>query len=269
MNPSNVKFHSDAAAVYRKLQPEYLASLVAPPDDMWAAFADMAEPYAVMVEDEAVGFAAVNAERELLAFHVGVPWEHQADDLFQLLVERLGLVAALASTVDPGFLSVSLTAATGPVEVKAILYHHRLEPEGEALMGLRLAMAADHEASVAFAEGAIGAPRSFLEPYLGERIEKGELFLHEAGGVLHATGECRLDSRVRGFAHVGMIVGREQRRQGVGTAMLHALVLESRKRALEPVCSTEPGNLGARRSIHRAGFRPRHRVFRVPLTGDR
>ena len=129
--------------------------------------------------------------------------------------------------MDPSFLSLSLGAGHGSVP-KAMMFQHMLEPAGTALSDLRLALAVDHSASTAFAEAAAGFPRTFVEPYLAERIERGELFLYEERGEILASGECR-------------------------------------RRNMKPLCSTEPANLAARRVIHKAGFRARHRVFRVTL----
>lgn len=264
MKPPKFNLQPNAAEVYSDLQPAYRETLVAPLDDMWAAFADMASPYALLVNSEVAGFCSVSEEQELLSFHVRARFEDVAEALFSFLIQRLELVAALPSTVDPSFLTLSLEAG-GEAVPRALMYHHVLEPEGSALTGLRLATAEDHGAAVAFAEAAIEAPRSFLESYLGERIEKGEVLFYEPRGEILASGECRHDPRWPGYAHVGMIVGSGQRGRGLGSGLIHALVLESRRRKLEPLCSTEPQNLPARRAIYKAGFRARHRVLRVVL----
>lgn len=249
------------------MQPAYHASLTAPMDDMWASFADAASPYALRVNGETVGFCAVNDERELLAFHALPRFENLGKDLIGFVARELKLAAAVASTVDPGFLALSLEAGTD-TDTRALMYRHVLPPEGEAISGLRLAAMSDHEAVVAFDEAAIGAPRSFLEPYLAARIENGELLLHEAQGKLIAIGECRNDHRSPGHAHLGIVVGTENRGKGLGRGLLHALVLESRSRDLQPLCSTEPDNHAAQAAIHAAGFRSQHRIFRVTFQHD-
>ena len=229
---------------------------------MWTAFAEQANHYALKVNGETVGFCAINDDREILSFYLQSPFEDVAEALFEYLIERFELVAANASTVDPSFLSLSLDAGQQSTAV-ALMYRHLLEPVGKPLTPMRLASTADHEAATAFAEQAIGAPRSFLEPYFSERIDRRELFLHEEQGAILATGECRADLHNKANAHLGMIVGSQQRRKGMGTALMHALVLESRRQNLDPLCSTEPQNHGARIVIQRAGFRTLHRVFRV------
>ena len=85
----------------------------------------------------------------------------------------------------------------------------------------------------------------------------------EDGNDIVACGECRVDPRQPEHAHLGVIVAEARRGTSLGGRMMNSLVLASRNSGLEPLCSTEPDNLAARRMIHRAGFRARHRVFRV------
>ena len=264
MNDAHYEAIADVKGTYAEMQPAYHASLIAPADDMWASFADAASPYALLANGETVGFCAVNDERELMAFHLLPRFENQGARLLEFLRKQHALAAAVASTVDPGFLALCLEAGAG-VETKALMYRHVLPPEGDAISGLRLASMSDHEAVVAFDEAAIGAPRSFLEPYLAERIENRELLLHEDQSRLIAIGECRNDHRSPGHAHLGIVVGTEHRGKGLGRRLLHALVLESRSRGLQPLCSTEPENHAAQAAIHAAGFRSQHRVFRIAL----
>jgi hypothetical protein len=144
----------DARIAY---QQDHQKTLVAPPDDMWAAFAAMAEPYAVVVDGEVAGCCSVNEERELHHFYLDPEVEDRGESIFAYLVERLDLVSAISSTVDPSFLSFALDNAHRSVPV-ALVYQHVLEPHGPALTNLRVATDADHADAVAFAKSAIGAP---------------------------------------------------------------------------------------------------------------
>ena len=128
MKRSEFEIQNDAAEIYSGLQPAYQETLVAPLDDMWAAFADAACPYALLVRGATVGCCSVNEARELLFFHLHVDFEDLAEDLFGYLIKRLQLVAALPSTVDPSFLSLSLGAGHGSLP-KAMMFQHLLEPD--------------------------------------------------------------------------------------------------------------------------------------------
>ncbi|MDF1665484.1 MAG: GNAT family N-acetyltransferase [Planctomycetota bacterium] len=241
------------------------AVLTAPFDDMWDTFTNLAQFYLLHFDDKEIGYCAMNDGAELLAFYLEAAWEDRAEILLGELIESLKLRAACPSSVDPSFLSVALSLGQS-AEPVALMYHSFIAPEGHEFLGLRLAETADHEAAVAFAETAIGAPRAFLEPYFQERIAKQELFLHEDAGVILASGELRSDLWRERHAHLGVIVHQEQRGKGLGYLMMHSLIRECQKRDFEPLCSTEPGNAAARRMIEKAGFRSRHRVFKIQLS---
>ena len=70
MEPDRLSLRADAASVYGDQRAEYLAQLVAPMDDMWAAFADTAAPHALMVGDEVAGSCSVDEKCQLLRFYV-------------------------------------------------------------------------------------------------------------------------------------------------------------------------------------------------------
>ena len=72
-----------------------------------------------------------------------------------------------------------------------------------------------------------------------------------------------------GYAHLGLVVGVAQRSRGLGTKLMNALVERCERNARTPLCSTEPGNHAARKLIRRAGFRTRHRIFRLDIAANR
>ncbi len=116
-----------------------------------------------------------------------------------------------------------------------------------------------------FYQAETGAPDAFLTSYLAERIDLHELYLVEADGGIAATGECRVDTRAPGNAHLGLVVGTELRGQGMGGRLMHTLTKVCKDQDMVPRCSTEPTNVAAQKVIRRAGFRNRHQVFRVAM----
>jgi RimJ/RimL family protein N-acetyltransferase len=265
--PGGVAIRADRQ-VYDDLRDERQRTLVGPEDDMWATFADMAEPYALVVEGEVAGCCSIDDVHELHVLHVRSDFEERAAELFAHVVEHAEIVAALPSTVDPAFLSLSLAAGVR-AEPVALMFEHVIESSSSGRVDLRLATATDHAAAVAFDRAATDSSEAFLDPFLAERIDRHELYVVESDGEIVATGECRVDQRARGHAHLGVVVGSDRRCHGLGTGLMHALVDVCRVRDLEPLCSTEPDNLAAQRVIRRAGFRSRHRVFRVMMTNTR
>jgi len=265
MNDIDLSLQADAAAVYADQAREYLDGLVAPLDDMWAAFADMATPHALLVDGQVVGCCSIDEGGQLLRFHVQPRFSQHSTGLLRLVLAELEVAHMMVCTLDPNALSTALDLSAS-VHCHALLYGSVGEPEGDGLDELSLAVPDDLARIVDFQVEATGMPREFLEPYGSVRLERQELLLHERDGRLLCVGELRRDPRQSGVAHVGLIVHAEARGQGVGSAMLASLVSRSREAGLSPCCSTEVTNLGARRAIERAGFRAAHRVLHVEFT---
>lgn len=240
----------------------HLAQLVAPMDDMWAAFADMGTRHALLVGGEVVGSCSVDEGGQLLHFFVWPPCLRHGTALLRLVLTQLEVEAMMVATLDPGYLSAALDVATR-VEPHTLLFAPLAEPEGPGLEGLVPARFDDHARIVDFQVQEIGAPREFLEHYVRERLGREEMLLHLDGGSLISVGELRRDRHQAGIAQLGVIVRRQARGQGVASRMLTSLVERSRAEGLTPHCSTEVTNLGARRAIERAGLRANHRLLKV------
>lgn len=265
LEPSSIEINADAADAYQRLSAQRQQTLVAPEDDMWATFADIGEPHSLTLGTQLVGRFSVDGENQLHGFYMNEEFEDTAAEVFARVVDHLNISAAISSTVDPQFLSLCLTAG-GAARPVALMYDHVARSPCEDTVDLRLATTADHSASVAFCHAATGSPQPFLQAFLAERIDLQELYLVEADGKIAATGECRIDHRAPGNAHLGLIVDAELRGEGMGSRLMHSLTEICIDRHLTPCCSTEPTNVAAQRVIRRAGFRNRHRVFRVAMT---
>ena len=203
-------------------------------------------------------------EKQLLRFHVREDRSTRAVELLGLVRDQLAISRVMVGTLDPFALAPALDLAAS-VRSHSYFFDHVCEPELEGLPGIALAPPDMQERIIAFEEEAIGAPRAFLEMYVGERIARRELYLHGEKGEIGAVGELRRDPIQPGIAQLGVIVHPEARRRGLAGRMLTQLVHLARKEELHPICSTELTNTGARRAIERAGFRAHHRWLAVEL----
>jgi len=253
---------ADSSAVYTAHREPYVAQLVAPMDDMWAAFSDGGAHHALLVEGEEAGSCSVDAEARLLRFFVLPAFLQHSEALLRLTIRELGVDHMMASTVDPTFLSSALDVAS-KVESHTLMFAPTVEAQVPGLEGLTVAEMGDHGRIVDFQVAALGAPREFLDPYSRGRLESRELILFEEGSRIVCVGELRPDVQQPGVAQVGVIVHQEERGRGVASQMLSSLVQRSRADGLRPYCSTEKENVGARRAIERAGFRAHHRILRI------
>lgn len=247
-----------------QLSAAYHQTLSAPLDDMWSAFADDAEPFGIMIGDALAGCASIDPAGVLHRFFIRSEFDDRADDCFQALLDDHGVTTAIVATVDPGLLSAVLPHCGGASPV-AHVYKWESAPEGDSLPEVRQAIETDQEAAIGFMGPATGAPDPWLGGYVAERIERRELFLFEDNGQIAASGERRFDPHAPGHAHLGIVVGLQYRSQGLGSRLMNTLVERCLHETLTPLCSTGPDNHAAQALIRRAGFRQRHRIFRLTL----
>lgn len=261
---ASVQFGDTGTEAYSSLESEYLATLIAPLDDMWASFSDSAEPAALFLGSETVGCASVDEAGELQRFYVRAGHEHASSSLLDALRSERSICGITATTVDPFSMTNALPVADS-VEQVARMYQLNREPAGEVLSSFEVATISDHDRVRSFMMAALGAPEEFVNWYVKGVIDRSELYLHEANGTIAGTGECRTDSRFSGHAHLGIIVGSDHRNAGLGTNLMTSLVRIAQSQSLLPLCSTEPQNTAAQRLIAKAGFDSRHSVFRIAL----
>jgi GNAT superfamily N-acetyltransferase len=243
------------------LRDEHLAQLTAPLDDMWFAFAEMADAHALRFDAELAGSCHVDAEGRLLRLHLRPRWLPRAGDVLREAIAQLDVTELLVFTYDPVGLSAALDLAWS-VEPHSLDFQLACAPSVEPL---ELAHAGVDELAeiVAFQVESLGAPAEWLEGYSAPRLERGEFWTQRRDGCLVAVGELRGDEHQAGVAHVGMVVHPSARRQGLAAGVLVRLIELCHDAGLAPRCSTEVSNVGARRAIERAGFRSSHRLLRV------
>lgn len=262
---SALEFKASSTQKIIEMEKAYLAACAAPLDGMWQSFADMADIYEILSDQNTVGYAAINGNNELLRFHVS----KQFDPVPALvaLIDKMELSGAVVSTAEPLALA-ALMDVQRSVSTRAIMYHlpgiqsaqTPLFPEDTQLKPVG---ADDLETVADFAHRTLGASLDWLLSYFDGLIREGELHALWRGTEVLSTGECRRNRRQPAVADVGMIVGKAHRRMGIATEMLKALVQIAGEQSLSPICSTESDNIGAQKAICAAGFVGYHRILNL------
>lgn len=260
MQSAQLALEVGAASIYRDQRAAHLAQLVAPLDDMWAAFADLATPCALLVDDAVAGSCCVDEQRWLVHFFVLPGFLEHSEALLRMALLELDVSRMLVGTIDPIYLSSALDVASS-VEPHTLLFEHAAEPAGPGIGELQTARLSDHGRVLEFESAAVGGSSEFLEGYIRERLERRELLLLERDSEIICVGELRRDDRQAGIAHIGLIVRESDRGKGLGKRMFASLAIRARAAGLAPRCSTEVTNPAARRAIEHAGFRATHRVL--------
>jgi GNAT superfamily N-acetyltransferase len=254
----------------RDLKAQYLESLVAPMDGMWeVGFVDSSPHFEIRMDGESAGYYAANDEGALLQFYVRPEHEAHSRVLFDHVVAQGSVTQAVASTIDPLYLSLCLDAHKSAT-VHTLLYELRApvrptHPQAEGL-DFRLVAASELDRTVAFQQDCIAGGHDlsgWLRGYSANLIDRKELFALCRGDEWLGLGECRRSDTQKGIADLGMMVAPGHRGSGWATYILQRLGADSTAAGLHAICSTTVENIAAQRAIARSGFVSRHRILNV------
>ncbi len=82
IDPASIEIDDKAADAYQQLGAERQRTLVAPEDDMWATFADLAEPHSLTLGTQLVGRFSVDDDKQLHGFYIIDGFRGVSDRLF-------------------------------------------------------------------------------------------------------------------------------------------------------------------------------------------
>lgn len=253
------------------LPSSYFQQLTAPYDGMWESFVHHSPQWEIRMEEAVIGRYAILNENTLIHFSLVEAFLPIASGILGELMPKHELTRAIVSTNDP----LMLTACMDHSHYHSVhtLLFHELAPttvkRPEMLQHVKLTQAqqADKHPIVDFCAVNVGGNKGWLDTYLQRLIDRSELFFLQNETEILGTCEVRKSDTQQPFADVGMIVGEQFRRQGLGAYLLGEAARICAERQLTPICSCEASNHGSRKAIERAGFRSRHRLLEVVLEG--
>jgi RimJ/RimL family protein N-acetyltransferase len=248
----------------------YLQSLVAPLDGYWETAVIARTPHCkILLDGRALGYFAADDKKRLLQFYA----VEQADPLFTAVLESEWVETAVAGTNDPLFLSLCLDRQKA-VAVNTYLFYdaHQVTPRLPAYpeAEFRSSAADELERLLAFhkhndecgdseAIADLGGQRNFIQSLITKR---GSFGLYDNDKLL-GVGEYRISASQPHYADLGMIVDKDHRRRGVGTAILAHLKVHCYNQNVFPICSCVVENSASRKTIEKAGFVARHRILDI------
>ena len=261
------KITSTTADDVAALREAHMASLAAPLDGMWEAFAAAAAHYAIHSETERLGYFCVNEEGQVLQFHLAPTSCTDAPSVFSEVVAHDDVRGAIVSTAEPVFLGLCLDHLKR-TQVHTVLYedHVRGEVAPPTLGELQLDVveADELEAVADFERGCLDwDPGDWLAGYLKNLVARGELYAFRSGEELVAIGEVRKSDTQKPYADLGVMVARRHRGTGIASYVLWRLKDLCYDRSWKPICSTGVENIGAQRAIARVGFISRYRLLEI------
>lgn len=246
-----------------QLKHKWIASLPRPQDGMWASFRENAVYWGISIANEMIGYACVDKEGQLLQFYIVQEYLSEGEAIFRLFLEKLNIKQGMVGTNNPTFLSLALNRVK-KMEVNTLLFKKTLdvtiaEKEGT----LRKAQEGDTTRIVDFCHYSIGAPKMWLEMYIGGLIANGEVYILEKAGDIIGTCEVRKNVTAPTYVDIGMIVSPDYRKRGYGTYLLDQAKKIAIELGLTPICSCEKENLGSLKAIHNCGFRSTYQLLKI------
>lgn len=245
------------------LKAAWRETLTAPQDGMWETITDASKHLEIRLDNQLIGYACIDGDNRLLQFFVQSEQLQEGPHILAQLIEQKQIKSALVGTNSPVFQSLAMNLQKS-ISIDTYLYSDLIESEAVHPSGqLALAWEADLDRLIAFYHEAIGAPTVWLNDYLLNLISRGELFYLIDGTEILGTCEVRLSDSDHRFADIGMVVGQNHRKKGLGTYLLDKAKELSYDSDRTPICSCEAGNIGSLKAIHKNGFRSIHHMLSI------
>lgn len=245
------------------IKKEWINSLTAAQDGMWESFRNSAVNWSILYGNDIIGYAAIGDEKQLIQFYVSPKHLSEGEAIFTAFIHQMKIKTAIVGTNNLTFLSVALNFVK-EINVNTYLFRSNYEVNISEKEGmLKVCKEKDLERTVHFCHYSMGAPKAWLNGYIGGLIERGELFSFEDQQTIIGTCEVRKSTTAPAYADIGMVISPDYRRRGYGTYLLH----RAKKIALEwgkiPICSCEKTNIGSVKSIQHCGFISVHQLLAI------
>lgn len=254
---------TEDSSTLSKLKEAWYDSLLAPQDGMWEMFINTSTPYEISSNGKPIGYACINAEGILLQFFIELGWMQESKSVFKKLLDQTQIKTAMVGTNNPVFLSSALPFQKS-VEVDTLLFTEVVDAQKTDQEGIfRSCEESDQASVVDFYHRSIGAPKEWLEGYLGGHIQKEEIFIFEKENEILGSCEVRKSDSQLQYADVGMVVSPDHRKKGIGTFLLSKTIEIAKGWNRKAICSCEATNTGSFKAIQNSGFRSIHQLLRL------
>jgi len=257
--------------VIQQLRDDYSRTLVAPMDGMWEnAVIAQATFWDIQDRERHAGYFCLDSDNYLLRFHLVDDYQAQAQDIFRLIVSAYDVKHAIASTIEPLYFSLCLDVGKSSALHS---YLFRDDKRVELSSGLsdsifRKADKGELGDIARFYRAHTEGSGEWIEAFLRERLDRGELFVLYDRQVLVATGECIPSRTQPPYADLGMVVAQSYRGRGLGSSMLIHVKNHCYEAGWTPICSCAADNHASKRAIEKAGFISEQSMVTITFPSD-
>lgn len=236
-------------------------SILAPEDGMWEILTGYAQHWEIKEGDQLIGYACVDDEERLLQFYLMSHWIQEGAEILGQFLKQENIKKGLIGTNNPIALSIAMQVQKSVV-VDTCLFTDHLSVETPEKDGIFRPFEKENiDSLVDFYHKSMDGPKDWLRGYLGDLLEKGEIFVLEKDKVILGACEVRKSASQLEIADIGMVVSPAHRRKGLGTYLLGKAKEVALSWDRQPICSCEKDNIGSLKSIQNNGFRSIHQML--------
>ncbi len=213
------------------------------------------------------GHFCIDSNNYLLRFHLVDPYLGRAQEIFRWILATYDIQHAIASTIEPLYFSLCLDVQER-MTPHSYLFRDSARGEPAPDFGentFRSAAQSEFDDLAHFYRANTEGSGEWIEDFLHEHLDRGELYVVHDRQTLVATGECIPSQQQPPYADLGMVVGRSHRGRGLGSLMLRQLKQRCYEAGWKPICSCAADNLASKKAIEKAGFISDQRMVTVLL----
>jgi RimJ/RimL family protein N-acetyltransferase len=235
----------------------HLDSLPGPTDSFLEDHVRDSKHYLISILGARVGFAAIHAGNLITMFSLEPASQRFGQAAFQALRKLDHVGAAFVPTCDEFFLSHALDDYR---QLAKQAYFFEAPPNVETTADARQYSS---RAATGADEALIRERSGELFGDVGQRIERGELFVTDRAGVCVGFGVMARSEFRRSVASIGMFTLEPFRSTGVGASTIALLIQECSRRGVRAVAGCWYYNHASKRTLERAGMVTKTRLLRV------
>ena len=255
---------SDSSEI-QDLKGRWQRSLHAQQDGMWETLTNLARDIVILKNDKIIGYASIDDTDCLLQFYLVESCLHQGNKILLDLARDQQVERALVGTHNPIFLSAILPVHK-TLKVHTLLFQDSVAIHSDDSFGhMQLAKEENLDDLVEFYHVSMDGPKEWLSGYLGNLIQRSELYFLNKGQEIIGGCEVRKSDSNADYADLGMVVSPAHRKKGLGTWLLGKAKSIALTQNKKPICSCEAENMGSLKAIEQNGFRSIHQMLLITI----
>ena len=253
----NIRFAPVAVDAIKPVLQAHVLTLASPIDSFLEDHILQSKHYRIVVDDEVAGWTAIHNEALITQFGLDARHRHLGQRVFAQVRKLEQAREAFVPTCDEFFLAHALDDYR-LMEKQAYFFQARPQAQRPAPppgLSVRPALADD--------QPAIQELTGDFFDRVDWRIATGQIFAMLRDGDFAGFGIIEPSALYPAAASIGMITVAAQRKQGIGTAIIGALLDECARRQVTPIAGCWYYNHLSKKTLEKAGMFSQTRLLKV------